>query len=174
MPQFDDFAADTLTTLPPQLVQAIHAAEMPGLSDGPRDSALIELLSGRESDSLLDSVPAERRGECLSGLWLLAGDLGRSHEISQSIENPEGSFWHAIMHRREGDLGNSKYWLRRAGPHPVMKQMAQLAPQLYSDPSDFVDACGRAARTGGADDQRCRHAQWLEWQALMAHCMSPA
>lgn len=172
MPQFDEFAAETLTTLSPRLVQAVQAAEMPSLSEGPRDATLIQLLSGAERDPLLEPVPPDRRLECVSGLWLVAGDLDRSHQISQGIDNSEGSFWHAIMHRREGDLGNSKYWLRRTGAHPVFEQLAQLAPDLYGSPDEFVDACGRAVRTGGADHQRCRHVQWLEWQALMVHCLT--
>lgn len=171
MPQLDDFAAEALRSFSPQLVQAIEAAELPGLSEGPRDATLIQLLSGAQRESAVEAVPAGRRPECFSGLWLLAGELERSHQISQGIENAEGSFWHAIMHRREGDLGNSKYWLRRTGSHPVFEQLADLAPDLYPDPDAFVDACGRAVRSGGEDHQRCLHVQWLEWQALMAHCV---
>ena len=172
MPQLDDFAADALKALSPACVQAIEAAELPGLGDGPRNATLIELLSSTRRDSLLESVAPSRHPECFSGLWLLAGDLDRSHEISQGIDNADGSFWHAIMHRREGDLGNAKYWLRRTAAHPVFDQMAELAPELYRDPAGFVDACGRAARTDGEDHQRCLRAQWLEWQALMAHCVT--
>src|SRR5262245_25728404 len=38
----------------------------------------------------------------LSGLWLRHDWLDQSHTISQGIENSTGSWWHAIMHRREG------------------------------------------------------------------------
>src|SRR5262245_19277607 len=57
---------------------------------------------------------------CLSGVWLLHDFLDESHTISQSIDTPTGSYWHAIMHRREGDFSNAKYWFRRVGDHPVL------------------------------------------------------
>jgi hypothetical protein len=57
---------------------------------------------------------------CLAGLWLRFDFLEESHRISQEIDSPTGSFWHAIMHRREGDFGNSKYWWRRVGKHPAL------------------------------------------------------
>src|SRR6476661_1793936 len=45
---------------------------------------------------------------CLAGMWLLHDYLDESHNISQRIDTPEGSYWHAIMHRREGDFSNAK------------------------------------------------------------------
>src|SRR5687768_10504407 len=50
---------------------------------------------------------------CLAGLWLYHDFLDESHTLSQCIDTPSGSYWHAIMHRREGDFANSKYWFRR-------------------------------------------------------------
>src|SRR5258706_16358356 len=38
----------------------------------------------------------------LAGLWLWHDWLDESHQISQSLHSATGSFWHAIMHRREG------------------------------------------------------------------------
>src|SRR6187402_2363611 len=49
---------------------------------------------------------------CLAGLWLYHDFLGESHEISQDIHTPTGSYWHGILHRREPDPSNSKYWMR--------------------------------------------------------------
>src|SRR5690348_16418541 len=43
----------------------------------------------------------------LAGLWLWHDWLDESHRISQSLSSATGSFWHAIMHRREGDFSNS-------------------------------------------------------------------
>jgi len=45
---------------------------------------------------------------CRAGLWLHHDFLDESHAISQGIETAEGSYWHALMHRREGDFGNPK------------------------------------------------------------------
>ena len=43
------------------------------------------------------------------------GDWDRAHQIAQSISSWEGAWIHAYLHRKEGDLGNSSYWYRRAG-----------------------------------------------------------
>src|SRR4029079_6033740 len=54
---------------------------------------------------------------CLAGLWLVYDFLDESHRISQDIDTSTGSFWHGVMHRREGDFSNGKYWFRRVGSH---------------------------------------------------------
>src|SRR5262245_45470401 len=56
---------------------------------------------------------------CLSGLWLAFDFLDEAHVICQDLDTPEGSYWHALMHRREPDYPNSKYWFRRVGTHPI-------------------------------------------------------
>src|SRR5579862_7430246 len=56
---------------------------------------------------------------CLAGLWLYHDFLDESHRISQDLSTVEGSYWHGLMHRREPDFSNSKYWFRHVGQHPV-------------------------------------------------------
>ena len=170
MPKIDSFAVESLERLSPTLFVAIERTELPGLEDGPSSAELAELLANhRELDwSMVDAASVDL---ALSGLWLLAGDLDRSHSISQGIGSSEGSFWHGIMHRREGDFGNSKYWFRRVGSHPVLDQLPDLTDGDYSDPFDFVDQCSTAVRKGGEAYQRCQRAQWIEWQSLMVHCL---
>ncbi|WP_459557807.1 hypothetical protein [Lacunimicrobium album] len=54
-----------------------------------------------------------------AGLWLWIDELDRSHTASQSREGDKTcDAWHTIMHRREGDFWNAKYWVRRVGQHP--------------------------------------------------------
>src|SRR3954469_24071021 len=75
----------------------------------------------------------------LAGLWLWHDWLDESHVISQSLSSATGSFWHAIMHRREGDFSNSKYWYARCQDHPVLQQLAHQAGQiLHSLPADKI------------------------------------
>ncbi len=46
------------------------------------------------------------------------------------------AFWHAIVHRREGDFSNSKYWYARCEGHAVLGVMAaQAAPVLNPMPA---------------------------------------
>lgn len=112
-----------------------------------------------------DLVEEALRDPAISGrpalaaaLWLYVDDLDRSHAISQGIDSAAGSFWHGIMHRREGDFGNSLYWMRRAEPHP-------LFPTL--NPSQLVDDVSRA---GGHDAPDLLDRQRREWLALFTWC----
>ncbi len=114
-------------------------------------------------------LPAPRR----AGLWLYFDFLDESHEISQDLDTPDGSFWHAIMHRREPDAWNSKYWWRRVGPHPVLTQLVAQAPALgyaYTTPEAFVDFCEQVRGTNSPDELLAKRVQLLEWQLLFAHC----
>jgi hypothetical protein len=47
--------------------------------------------------------------------WDLKGDWERAHACAQGDESAAGSWVHAFLHRREGDLANAAYWYRRAG-----------------------------------------------------------
>lgn len=168
MPEIDPDAREVLRALPEGLVHEIEAAELPGLADGPPQPVVADRLEALERNAW---ATGPRRIACLSGLWLLAGDLQRSHTHSQSLSTPEGSFWHGIMHRREGDFMNAKYWFRRVGNHPVIDRLAGLDGVRYRSADTFVDACATAIREGGDAEQACRQLQWREWQWLMTHCL---
>lgn len=43
----------------------------------------------------------------------LAGDWNRAHRIVQVLEDPLACWIHAILHKIEGDAGNSRYWYGR-------------------------------------------------------------
>ena len=42
------------------------------------------------------------------------GNWSAAHAIAQEIDDSTGSWIHAYLHRKEGDLGNAGYWYRRA------------------------------------------------------------
>lgn len=169
MPELEAFAAQATDEFSTELKAAILTAKLPGLGDGPINAGLVDLLQAGQIKQHLGNVA----GQCdtaISGLWLLAGDIDRSHDISQDLPSAEGSFLHGIMHRREGDFGNAKYWFRRVGSHRVLEQVADAAGDVYDDPYDFIDRCSEAVRSGDAK-QDCVAAQWIEWQLLMAHIL---
>ncbi len=117
------------------------------------DPALVELVSTLCKDPLLlKNLPLQ------AGLWLYVDDLTRSHNISQSIESQAGSLWHGIMHRREGDFWNSKYWFRKAGTFSGFAGM---------NPSDFVDQVEKAHKQNPL--ALVAH-QRQEWQVLFEWC----
>ncbi|QNI38629.1 hypothetical protein H7846_13310 [Edaphobacter sp. 4G125] len=67
----------------------------------------------------LDEFKAAREQELSGALlalwWGAQGNWDRAHEVAQEIEDPNGSWVHAYLHRKEGDSGNAAYWYRRAG-----------------------------------------------------------
>ncbi len=127
----------------------------------------------------------------LAALWLRHDFLDESHKISQRLESPTGSFWHAIMHRREGDFSNSKYWYRQAGEHPALQVLANNAADAINrspadksifriiatgwNPSAYVDLVEAVHQR--QDDPRHDLAvliQEIEWQTLFTLCTRAA
>jgi hypothetical protein len=52
----------------------------------------------------------------LHALWQDAtGNWDNAHAIAQDLDDRTGSWIHAYLHRKEGDLANAGYWYRRAG-----------------------------------------------------------
>jgi hypothetical protein len=45
----------------------------------------------------------------------LAGEWDDAHQLVQQYEDDATAAWiHAVLHKIEGDLGNARYWYRRA------------------------------------------------------------
>jgi hypothetical protein len=66
-------------------------------------------------DSLEQSSPPSQLSNLLHALWYDAkGDWEAAHNVAQDIHTKEGSWIHAYLHRKEGDLGNASYWYHRA------------------------------------------------------------
>ena len=108
---------------------------------------------------------------CLAGLWLLHNFLDQSHQISQEIHTREGSFWHAIMHRLEGDFWNSKYWYRKVDEHPVFHALPGGGTW---NPNDFVDQCESAQSAGAEAAKTVQQTAVLEWKTLFEYCFKQA
>jgi len=113
-------------------------------------------------ERLIDGEHVDKRTPLAAGLWLYVDELDRSHTISQSIADPTGSFWHGIMHRREGDFDNSHYWMRRTGNHPAIAQI-----QNY-DPHTFIDKVESHVHNASEELVTMQRAEWaalFEWCA---------
>lgn len=59
---------------------------------------------------------AERQDLTRAVELAIAGDWDGAHRIVQADEGNATSCWiHAVLHKIEGDAGNSRYWYARAG-----------------------------------------------------------
>lgn len=93
---------------------------------------------------------------CLEALILLWNDhLDASHSLVQNLGGADAAFVHGIMHRREPDASNARYWFHRVGAHPAFAAIAgsvtpvltpypalvrQLLPRRSWDPMAFIEA----------------------------------
>jgi hypothetical protein len=61
--------------------------------------------------------------------------LHEAHQLVQAGDESQrtAAYWHAIMHRREPDYSNSRYWFRRVGVHPVFEDIASELLALRND-----------------------------------------
>lgn len=128
---------------------------------------------------------------CEAGLLVHYNQIDAAHAIVAERSDPSGCLWHAIIHRREGDYPNARYWVQRAGNHPVYSYIAQgagailaqmeglnttqLSAQINNwDATLFVKLCERALDERGALEQFCLQVQDLEWQVLFHYCHQQA
>jgi hypothetical protein len=72
----------------------------------------LELIESLEAGN----EPPEDLPAPVAALWHdRKGNWERAHEIVQDLHDSDAAWVHAYLHRREGDLGNARYWYRRAG-----------------------------------------------------------
>ena len=160
-----------------------------GNSDPQQRSALLELTMERAFAGQ-DLKDASSAACCISAVWLWHDFLDQSHEISQQIHSTNGSFWHAIMHRRECDFSNAKYWFRKVEDHPVYEAMTTAAESLLAeqpqisdlqltsdgawDPYRFVDLCQQVGAGESTLLSLCQELTRMEWQLLFDYCYQQA
>ena len=121
-----------------QISEFLATQENAPLGPGPRPGVLAESDLASKLDPLLRATKLRAgRQQLIRALVLLWHDhLDAAHTISQGIESPDGSFVHAIMHRREPDYSNSKYWWRRVGKHPCFPEIARQVTDLLESKSE--------------------------------------
>lgn len=156
----------------------------------------LPLVSGRRADRRaaellrqpLPALESSRSPEgAMAGLWLMAGDWERAHEIAQDLGSVEGSYWHAIVHRMEPDDWNSGYWFRRVGMHPIFPELREQAAALAGaagnrwrpapqwDPLQFIAFCEQVRRNPGSPDEVLAESiQRVEWNLLFRWCAASA
>ena len=122
--------------------------------------------------------PQSRAPEAaLAGLYLYFDCWKEAHETAQDIAGPDGSYWHAIVHRMEPDAGNSGYWFRQVGAHAIFPALRDAAAEIGVDagprwkPEAFIELCERAGQIPGSElERQAREVQRAEWQLLFDYC----
>jgi hypothetical protein len=186
--------ADLRSPLAVKIIEADPRAYEVLVVEGGTPDLAHELLENVQPEQLL-AAPARlpvAAHAMLAGLWLWHDGLGECHEIVQqsSEDSPSAAlfaFWHAIMHRREGDFSNSKYWYARVGDHPVLEALGHQAGTIVNSlpadnsvfrviangwkPAALVDLVQAVHES--PNDQRHAVAvrlQQLEWKLLFDYC----
>jgi hypothetical protein len=167
--------------------ELLDSPGLAGLGPAPRAEATDQRTLNGKLDQLFSEHGSPQKAELIRSLILLWHDhLDASHNISQSEYNPDGSLIHAIMHRREPDYSNAKYWWRSTGDHPCFPDLAaaveplvaadqELADQIIGGgdwiPNGFTDAVSHGIREpeDSARHQLLREIQKVETAVMLAH-----
>lgn len=160
---------------------------------GPDRNWLLRLLKAYEPAQDLPSISSQADATALkSGLFCIHDYLDESHQYSQSVQNQgthrAADYWHHIMHRREPDYSNAKYWSRAVGYHPLQDLLPEVLQPLFElEHSDsvtswknrllqnkrwslntFVDCCAECEATQDPKlNEFARLIQWIEMQLLL-------
>ncbi len=174
-----ELAESILSSGPVELREIIRTTPVPPLDAGNLFTPLADWLSETADLAMPPAQNELAKLCCESGLWLLAGDLDRCHSICQDLKITEGKYWHALMHRREGDFWNAKYWFRQIPAHSVYQQLTDASTHQFDklainskgtwDAQKFVDITEQAVKKGTLKDT-CKQLCWIEHQTLLEHC----
>jgi len=76
--------------------------------------------------SVGQNAPPPNINSLLQALWFDAkGDWEMAHNLAQEVNTKDGSWIHAYLHRKEGDLGNASYWYQRANRPLCRKSLSE-------------------------------------------------
>jgi hypothetical protein len=159
----------------------INTAGSAALDRGPR-AGVASAMVKRALTGFLSGLSPERRDAALSLALLWHDDLDGAHGLCQAHEGDQDcDYVHALLHRREGDFANAKYWFREVGEHPVYPVLAQAVAEfaptgLLVDgrwrPAAMVDACAAALSREQARQSVLMQVQAAEFSVLAAHIVA--
>lgn len=151
----------------------------------PLDRALVRRIRDADAAALTGDrtiASASHLALVRGGLLYAVDALDECHQIFQEDHTGLGSYWHGMMHRREGDFDNARYWFRRAGELPIAaalhRDAARVSPlmarQTTWDAYLLTGECEQAAH--GAEESRaeCLALVRAEFDGLLDYCWRQA
>lgn len=145
---------------------------------GPVD-ALLRIRSADESELTGGAVLAHASHPHLirAGLFYAYDAIDESHRIVQGIATDVASYWHGMLHRREGDFENARYWFRRTGRLGMFTEMhsrsAGVSPlmgrQMDWDPYVLVGQCEQARFGADLNQKELLALQRIEFEVMFDH-----
>lgn len=173
------------------LFDLVHAAIATGESAdlGPQTrpdaKAIPDLRSGLDAVFAGRRLPESTRNLIWAAALLWHDHLDEAHGIVQDASSGDPAFIHGILHRREPDYGNAKYWFNRVGRHAAFPLIAArvaglvgitgsrlvstLIPGGTWQPLKFIDLCEETALKPGGDPVKklLREIQRIEFETLL-------
>ena len=119
------------------------------------------------------------------GLFYFHNALEDSHKEVAKLEDSASSYWHGMVHRRQGDFDNARYWMRRSGDHPTFAEMQSrasdasphMARQAGWDPFLFVHLCEQFRYGETEYKKEIGHLQKVEFSVIFDYvwrqCVAP-
>jgi hypothetical protein len=130
-----------------------------------------------------------------SALYICFDCFEEAHNIAQDHEGPAGNWLHAILHRREPDAGNSKYWYAKVkapakvyegigkkalaylgeSPLPELEPLAKKMEKSKTwEPEAFVDLADKIRQKEKASPayRTLAKIQEIEWLGLVEFILS--
>ncbi|QJD87540.1 hypothetical protein [Cohnella herbarum] len=87
----------------------------------------IDLVADGRPDGTLSAMAWK------AALHLWNDSLDAAHALVEHMNTPTGAALHGIMHRREGDFDNAKYWFHQAGNHPAYHGLQSRAAAFLGE-----------------------------------------
>ncbi len=171
------------------ITQAIQIDTLPEL--GPRVRPGV--LSVHTLESRLEAVfkswnmPRSQRPLIRAAALLWHDHLDAAHVLVQDEHSADAAFIHGIMHRREPDFSNAKYWFHRLGRHATFPLIASQVAEILAkesnlsldpliegqkwNPMKFIDACEESASKPVNEPRYLllQRIQQIEFDALLRH-----
>ena len=158
------------------------------LPSEPSDYAFVIRIREAGIDALLGGaapLPQAPLPLLRAGLFYFHNALADAHKEVSKAESPEASYWHGMVHRREGDFENARYWMRRTGEHPAFQEMQSrasdaspnMAKQYGWDPFLFIHLCEQYKYGETTYKKELGHLQKVEFSVIFDYvwrqCVPP-